>query len=401
MPVSSAMLVSGETSAFPRQQVGTTSSVRLRKRKDDLGAPGRRKERHSGDFSYSTAKLRPDLASELSDSEGDWNYITFPQQGEANVQEVRVTSPSSRGGDVAPRGGGDPNPVRLRTNLQCSRAVSSSAVNLQQDPHGRNQRYSEVPQMRAQERSHLRRTQEEPRLRANTPRQEDVKLQVRSRQQQDELKPAHGQEGVKLRAKPRGEDSTSSNCPQRRQSHLVDLSPVPREEKKGNSKRCSGEFEFRKGGRMGPEWSHVPQIVCEDLGKAGEQSFTHDMVMRELSGAGCDTGSEGSEESGVFSTGSNQESPSKPRPGLGRRAVTQVDLKERKNSYNSALARSQENLVTVRRDRLHLQKVLSFRGARVPVLFGGCWVSQFACNLIHLVQTHEPSTGLEVIFVGR
>ena len=122
--------------------------------------------------------------------------------------------------------------------------------------------------------------------------------------------------------------------------------------------------------------------------------------MRELSGAG-DTRSEGSEESGIFSTGSSQESPRKPRPGLGRRAVTQVDLKERKNSYNSALARSQENLVTVRRDRLHLQKVLSFRGARVPVLFGGCWVSQFACNLIHLVQTHELSTGLEVIFVGR
>ena len=218
MPVSSAMLVSGETSAFPRQQAGTTSSVRLRKRKDDLGAHGRRKERHSGDFSYSTAKLRPDLASELSDSEGDWNYITFPQQGEANVQEVRVTSPSSRGGDVAPRGGGDPNPLRLRTNLQCSRAVSSSAVNLQQEPHGRNQRYSEVPQMRAQERSHLRRTQEEPRLRANNPRQEDVKLQVRSRQQQDELKPAHGPEGVKLRAKPRrhllinGLEKTHQTC---------------------------------------------------------------------------------------------------------------------------------------------------------------------------------------------
>ena len=355
MPVSSAMLVSGEPNAFPRQQAGTTSSVRLRKRKDDLAAPGRRKERHSGDFSY-TARLRPELASEPSDSEGDWNYITFPQKGEATVQEVRVTTPSSRGGgDVTSRGGGgDPNPVRLRTGLQCSRAVSSSAVNLQQqEPVGRNPRYSEVPQMRAaQDRSHLRKAQEEPRMsRANPRQQEDVKLlHVRSRQQQqDELKPPHGQEGVKLRVKQaRGEDS---NCPHRRQSHLADLSPVPREEKKGNSKRCSGEFEFRKGGSrgLGPEWSHVSsQIVSEDqlLGKAEEQSFTHDMVMRELSGA-CDTGSEGSEESGVFSTGSSQESPSKPRPGLGRRAVTQVDIKERKNSYNSALARSQENLVTV------------------------------------------------------
>ena len=345
MPVSSAMLVSGEPNAFPRQQAGTTSSVRLRKRRDDLAAPGRRKERHSGDFSY-TARLRPELASEPSDSEGDWNYITFPQ-GEATVQEVRVTTPLSRGGDVpqTSRGGGDPNPVRLRTSLQSSRAVSSSAVNLQQEPPGRNPRYSEVPHMRAQDRSHLRKAQEEPRMRAN-PRREDVKLHVRTRQQQqqDELKPPHGQEGVKLRVK---QDPGSSNCPHRRQSHLADLSPVPREEKKGNSKRCSGEFEFRKGGRMGPEWSHVSQIVSEDLvGKAEEQSFTHEMVMRELSGA-CDTGSEGSEESGVFSTGSSQESPSKPRPGLGRRAVTQVDIKERKNSYNSALARSQENLVTV------------------------------------------------------
>ena len=102
---------------------------------------------------------------------------------------------------------------------------------------------------------------------------------------------------------------------------------------------------------VGPEWSHVAQIVSEDLvgNKAEEQSFTHEMVMRELSGGACDTGSEGSEESGVFSTGSSQESPSKPRPGLGRRAVTQMDMKERKNSYNSALARSQENLVTVSR----------------------------------------------------
>ena len=350
MPVSSAMLVSGEPNAFPRQQAGTTSSVRLRKRRDDLAAPGRRKERHSGDFSYTT-RLRPDLASEPSDSEGDWNYITFPQKGEATVQEVRVTTPSSRGGDAhqTSRGGADPNnPVRLRTSLQSSRAISSSAVNLQKEPQGRNPRYSEVPQMRTQDiRPHLRKGQEEPRMiRANL-RPEDVKLHVRPRQQQDQLKSPHGQEpGVKLRVKPRGEDSS---CPHRRQSHLADLSPVPREEKKGNSKRCSGEFEFRKGGRMvGPEWSHVAQI--EDLGnKAEEQSFTHEMVMRELSGGACDTGSEGSEESGVFSTGSSQESPSKPRPGLGRRAVTQMDMKERKNSYNSALARSQENLVTVSR----------------------------------------------------
>merc|ERR1719237_1338840 len=83
--------------------------------------------------------------------------------------------------------------------------------------------------------------------------------------------------------------------------------------------------------------------------------------MRELSGGACDTGSEGSEESGVFSTGSSQESPSKPRPGLGRRAVTQMDMKERKNSYNSALARSQENLVTASPDVLGVEADLTLK----------------------------------------
>ena len=38
-----------------------------------------------------------------------------------------------------------------------------------------------------------------------------------------------------------------------------------------------------------------------------------------------------------------------PRPpGLGRRAVTQIQLNHKKNSYNSAVCKSQENLVKVR-----------------------------------------------------
>merc|ERR1719308_523735 len=73
------------------------------------------------------------------------------------------------------------------------------------------------------------------------------------------------------------------------------------------------------------------------------------MISRELHG---DSGSEGSEESGIFSTGSSQESPRKEvrRPGLGRRAITQVNMRDRKNSYNHALAKSQENLVKISSD---------------------------------------------------
>ena len=82
MPVT-ALLVSGEGQAFPRQEPGplafprqdrATSSVRLRKRRDDVTAPGRRKERHSGDFSFTGAR-----GSEGSESEGDWNYVTYSQ----------------------------------------------------------------------------------------------------------------------------------------------------------------------------------------------------------------------------------------------------------------------------------------------------------------------------------
>ena len=71
------------------------------------------------------------------------------------------------------------------------------------------------------------------------------------------------------------------------------------------------------------------------------------MISRELHG---DSGSEGSEESGIFSTGSSQESPRKEvrRPGLGRRAITQINMRvDKTNSYNNALAKSQENIVKV------------------------------------------------------
>jgi hypothetical protein len=95
------------------------------------------------------------------------------------------------------------------------------------------------------------------------------------------------------------------------------------------AKRCSGEFEFQRAGR----YSRVEEEPVPVLGR--------------------DSGSEGSAESGIFSLGSGRgDSPGKrlgpgPGPGLGRRAVTQLEIRGRQPSYGSALARSQENLVTV------------------------------------------------------
>ena len=338
----SSVLIPGDpASAFSRQQAGVTSSVRLRKRRDDLTAPGRKKERHSGDFSFIRA------------SEND-------VRGGAVVPCARAKDSSpctGRGREVdhsSRRREADPI---LRVSLQCSRAVSTSAVNLRETQASRGHRQSgDFSQVQWGQRA-----QREGKLRPTVPSShEEVKPRLRPRQEEEaklrvtpvyQDKPKlrhqpHSHEGVRLRVKPRSE----VNCPHRRQSsYQPELLSAPaghRESREANSKRCSGEFEFRAVRRRSQEWLHSSLAVCENLGKTEEQSFTHEMVMRELSGAG-DTGSEGSEESGIFSTGSSQESPSKPRPGLGRRALTQVDLKERKNSYNSALARSQENLVTV------------------------------------------------------
>ena len=115
------------------------------------------------------------------------------------------------------------------------------------------------------------------------------------------------------------------------------------------AKRCSGEFEFKRINRRSGDFQ-LSQVLAQELDKAEEQSFVERMISRELYG---DEGSEGSEESGIFSTGSSHESPRKEmrKPGLGRRAITQVNLRaEKKNSYNHALARSQENIVKVCQD---------------------------------------------------
>ena len=122
MPVSAALLVSnvpvsgqpgsggqempalgpGSGSGPVRQQQSfargekTSSSVRLRKRRDDVTQPGRKINRHSGDFSY-FAPRKEEIPVKTCDIQaqrdtGDWNYITFPQ-GVPAVQEVKIDLP--------------------------------------------------------------------------------------------------------------------------------------------------------------------------------------------------------------------------------------------------------------------------------------------------------------------
>ena len=58
-----------------------------------------------------------------------------------------------------------------------------------------------------------------------------------------------------------------------------------------------------------------------------------------------------------------------PRPpGLGRRAVTQIQLNHKKNSYNSAVCKSQENLVKVRHSRNFFRRILQFPSMFLSVI---------------------------------
>jgi hypothetical protein len=108
-----------------------TSSVRLRKRRDDpnhgdhqLNGPqqqeARRKNRHSGDFAFFSPSRHaspPANGGGNAGLEEDFNYITFPN-GVPVVQEVRVggatanSSSPARGG-VAPQQQQQQHPIRV------------------------------------------------------------------------------------------------------------------------------------------------------------------------------------------------------------------------------------------------------------------------------------------------
>ena len=112
---------------FPRGEKAT-SSVKLRRKKED-GTRGK-KNRHSGDFSFfSSKKMELADSDAANDLNGDFDYITFPN-GVPCVTQLRV-------GANAPPPSDEPTTTKVimresngRRNLESSRAVSASAVNV-------------------------------------------------------------------------------------------------------------------------------------------------------------------------------------------------------------------------------------------------------------------------------
>ena len=307
--------------------------------------PGRKINRHSGDFSY-FAPRKEEILVKACDSQaqrdtGDWNFITFPQ-GVPAVQEVKIDLPRHHHNQHQPgavkvtmRDGLGVNQVKLRTNLNSSRGVSASVMNIQDHHQHQQQNNYRKSGDFSQSTNYVARSCE----------LEDVNVRRRLHAR------SHSQQPIKSCNNP----SVHITPPRLGQSGHPPSSSTPVRQSGGNrgkkeannvAKRCSGEFEFKRINRRSGDYQ-LSQVLAQQLDKAEEQSFVERMISRELHG---DSGSEGSEESGIFSTGSSHESPRKEvrRPGLGRRAITQLNMRvDKTNSYNNALAKSQENIVKV------------------------------------------------------
>lgn len=355
MPVSAALLVSGSpggqdgakgpgapSPAFVRGEKGT-SSVRLRKKKDESNQGGKKKNRHSGDFGFFSPKAADGRREQVqahernarkTDDLGDWNYITFPN-GVPTVHELKtninsanlpgVKEPLATPVKVTMREVPGMTPVKPRTNLNSCKAVSSSVMNV-------NRQSGDFTQMNLHQ------------YPAGGRQEEPVRRRPHGRSQSQQ--PNRNSRVI--------EDSSHGSHPPA-YLHVTPTRPCSQQPKRlteAQTKRCSDEFEFKKVMyRSSGDFSQLQQVLSQELCKEEERHIVGKMISKELHG---DTGSEGSEESGIFSTGSSQDSPRKEarKPGLGRRAITQLNIQQnpRKNSYNHALAKSQENLVKVSSD---------------------------------------------------
>ena len=291
---------------LPRQTT-TTSSVRLRKRRDDLAAPGRRKqERHSGDFSCYQSKREAVQVQEQSDAE-DWHYVTFLQ---------------GLGGDRSGCAMARDNPAIARDNPAIARLQSRQAKTC--------------------DRGREREREAQPRRQS-----EGGDVTRLGGQEVDAGSCTRYLSEVRLRPKP----SDHYQPPRARHSGLPASKPG-RLERETSTKRCSAEFHYKK---VTP--------VSQDLSQ--EQSFL------QLLGRGQLGKDSDSEESGVFSTGGQEHGRRRQeqegrrqeqegrrqvqegrrqdqevrRPGLGRRALTQVEV----SSFTWALARSDQHLDKVSR----------------------------------------------------
>lgn len=336
----------------------SSASVRLRTKKSDGGSNpgnGKKRNRHSGDFSFFSSKseqnnssVSPTRGTDVKKG-GDWAYITFPN-GVPTVQDIKTNvGPVSQKEIVAPVPvvpvRGPPNPataailvpgsrasVHLPTSMMSRRMGSTDFVSLDNPSADfRSRQVAPGPGVV---------------MRQRPPQQQQFYHQQQQQQQLyrnscfveaplSSSAPKHvTQVTVTSSMTPPVTSSPSVKRPLSTANVIFRRKvPIPGNNgvhSSGVAKRCSGEFDFVRH-------NHRSSLVLLDSPEPNESDIVRVRVR---------DGSHPSPD--LVMNRPPDTDPVNRVPGLGRRAVTQINIRHnKKNSYNAAICKSQENLVKV------------------------------------------------------
>ena len=347
------MLVT-EKSNFNRGDKASVS-VRLRSKKTVAESSGvKKRNRHSGDFSFfkhqnsNNAHNSNNHEDETDKKDGgDWAYITF-QNGVPTVQDIKT--------NVGPVSAKEPVGVIVNAANPVARPVkmTNHMPALWQPQNQQNKRVSGDFSMFAPPSY-----QPPPIARQATPAAMSMKQQ---------------QQPIKRSPKKTSPSPTTNGNVTKVNVQQARPNVIYRRKNESNSnggvalhggaaKRCSGEFDFgRNANRRSssdyslflqatPEHTPVTQSATPPSVVRVQVNYQNQVKSRPKSvvypNGGQNNRSSPDVVRGTPVKGSDPGATQRgPRPlGLGRRAVTQINIK--KNSYNSAMCKSQENLVKV------------------------------------------------------
>jgi len=324
-----------------------TVSVRLRKKKTEVGRRLAQAARHSGDFSFfqhNNAHSGAMASANVADSPdanggdgGDWAYITFPN-GVPTVQDIRTNAERMEAvaASACPTGPAAATPVKVVTREVPGVILPGAAALTGQE------RLLEGPSEAERRRNHRRSGDFSAVSSKFPPAQRQLsEEQQRRLYSQESVPPSRvtpdrsvSRETGRRASAPRTifdppTPTTSSPASSRRSSsshnQLRRRSEQPAVAPKVTSaaistKRCSGEFNF-----VSSQAKELRQVQEDQDGEEVERRRNSRNGGRRSASSGAGGSS-----------------------GLGRRAATQLQIEQRKkNSYNAAVYKSEENLVKV------------------------------------------------------
>ena len=350
--------------AFTRGEK-SSASVRLRTKKSENPVNpgnGKKRNRHSGDFSFFSSKSEQQPNTSVSPTRGgagevkkggDWAYITFPN-GVPTVQDIKTNvGPVSQREAVLPIRA-PPNPGGAAMLMPGSRAsvhLPQSMINKRMSTDFGSVSLDNNPSPDVNQRNIP------PGVVMRQRPAQQQQQQFHQQQQQQQQLQQHYRNSCYIEHQPQGSPApkhvtqvTVSASPHesphvKRPLSTAAANVIFRRKQNppsstshsggGVAKRCSGEFDFVRH-------NHRASLVLLDAPEGNESDVVRVRVR---------DGSQPSPDlvvNRVPDPGSKSEAGNR-LPGLGRRAITQINIRHsKKNSYNAAICKSTENLVKVR-----------------------------------------------------